>query len=387
MPQSPQNVITLKISNRANIFEQIRRGALSRVEIAQKTGLKKPAVTVLTNEMIKEGILREIGPSERRAERGRTSILLDLVADYAYAVGISLHRRNIQVSVMNLKMEKVAGKERETASFPSADAAMDWCAKTAGHLLARLSCPPEKCVGIGVSSPGSLDHQAGVILEPPNFPLFHHYPVTAKLKEYFDCPIFLENNAVSLAVTDFYMRGGPRGNSLFVVVADGIGSALLQDGAVFRGAGGFSGELGHVCVETGGEVCACGNTGCLELYATADALKKRFPTMKYEQAADRAQAGDEQAGAVLRYLADRFGKAFVTAINLFDLDTIVMFGEYSYRSHLLTSEIERYINRHSLVAKLHPVAVMASELAFRDMSIAAAVPALNAFFARTNSEK
>ena len=182
------------------------------------------------------------------------------------------------------------------------------------------------------------------------------------------------------------MRGGGLGNSLFVVVSDGIGSTLLQDGTVFRGAHGFAGELGHVSVETQGKPCICGNVGCLEMYATLGALMSKFGIGSYEETVDRALNGDETSNEVLQYLAECFGKAFVIAINLFDLNNIVLFGEYAYHAELLTELIQKYINNHSLICKIHPVSVVPSKLLFQDMSISAAVSALNYFFEQ-NSNK
>lgn len=387
MSQNPRNVSFLKNSNRASVLESIRRGPISRIDISRQTELTKPAVTVLTNEMIVEGLLYEVGPSKRsNAGRGRTSVLLDIVPDFAYAVGISLHRRNIHISIVNLKMEQIAGEKRATALFSSPDMAIEWCVETVKKLFFNMGVSFKKCVGIGISSPGSLNYEKGIILEPLHFSLFHHYPVVKKIKDYFDCPVFLENNSVSLALADFYMRGGGLGNSLFVVVSDGIGSTLLQDGTVFRGAHGFAGELGHVSVETQGKPCICGNVGCLEMYATLGALISKFGIGSYEKTVDRALNGDETSNEVLQYLAECFGKAFVIAINLFDLNNIVLFGEYAYHAELLTELIQKYINNHSLICKIHPVSVVPSKLLFQDMSISAAVSALNYFFEQ-NSNK
>ena len=381
MKQNPHNVLTLKNSNRALILECIRRSPISRADISRRIGLSKSAVTMLTAEMIEEGLLREAGLAERTPELGRTSILMDLVPDYAFAVGVTRHRRHIGVCATDLKAQALFRVRQSIDAFQQADEAVDWIADTVREELSRHGLSWERCVGIGISSPGPLDYRSGVILEPPGLPMFRHYPIAARLRERFDCPVQLENNAVALAMLDFYRLGGAEGNELFVVVADGIGSALLMDGRVFRGAQGFAGELGHISIDPAGRRCSCGNRGCLEQYATLAALWERFSLTGYDTVAELAARGTEQACEVLDYLAERLGTALVTGVNLYDLDTVVMYGEYAYRGELLNRRLHRYIREHSLTYQVHPVAVVSSALSLEDRDLASAVSALNNFFA------
>ena len=381
MKQNPLNVLTLKNSNRALILECIRRSPISRADISRRVGLSKSSVTMLTAEMIEEGLLREAGLAERTPELGRTSILMDLVPDYAFAVGVTLHRRHIGVCATDLKAQPLFRIRKPLTEFFRAEEVVAWIGDTVAAALEERGLPFERCVGVGVSSPGPLDYRAGVILEPPGLPLFRRYPIVARLQERFACPVHLENNAVALAQLDFYRRADAQGSELFVVVADGIGSALLNDGRVFRGAQGFAGELGHISIDPTGRRCACGNRGCLEQYATLSNLRERFSLDSYETVADAAANGNPQALEVLDFLAGRLGMALVNCVNLYDLDRVVMYGEYAYRGELLNNRLQRYICRHSLTQQVHPVTVVPSALTMEDRDLASAVSALNDFFA------
>lgn len=385
MKQNPHNVLALKNNNRALVLECIRRSPISRADISRRVGLSKSAVTMLTAEMIEEGLLREAGLSEKDNSPGRTSILVDLVPSYAFAIGVTLHRRRIGVCATDLKARCLFRVRETIAAFATAAAAMDWIESTIRRELAACGLPWERCVGIGVSSPGPLDHRGGVILEPPGLPLFCRYPVVQELSQRFGCPVYLENNAVALALLDFYRRGAQEGNTLFVVAADGIGSALLIDGQVFRGAQGFAGELGHICIDPEGERCSCGNRGCLERYVTLSAVRERFGFAAYEEVADRAAAGDAAAEAVLDYVGERLGTALVSSVNLYDLDAVVLFGEYAYRAGLMTGRLQRFIREHSLVCRVHPVSVFPSALSLEDKDLASAISALNGFFRSTRN--
>lgn len=381
--ERPQNVHSLKTSNRARILDLIRRQPISRIAISRQLGLAKSAVTMLTNEMIHEGLLYEAESAEKSLSPGRTPILLDLVPTYAYAISVMLHRRTMKVCVTDLKLCPLATDCRDTASFTTPDQVLDWIEATVHRLLQHLRIPIDRCVGIGVSSPGPLDCVNGSILEPPNFPLFHRYPLVKKMRERFSCPVYLENNAVSLALADFYLQNH-QGNTLFVIVADGIGSALLQDGRIFRGSQGYAGELGHISIDPDGIPCLCGNRGCLEQYVTLQALKTRFGFQSYEEIVDGAESGNEKATAAMRDLVMRMGTALVNSVNLFDVDTVVLFGEYAYHAKRLTDQLEAYIAHHSLICRVHPVVVKPSMLTLDDVGIVPAMAAINTFFEQVN---
>lgn len=380
MDRNPVNVYSLKSSNRARILEQIRRHPISRADISRQCGLTKSSVTMLTNEMIREGILYEQGTVNDGLTPGRPSILLDISPTCAYAVGVMLHRRLFRVCLTDLRMNRLSCCSKSTASFNDAEAVVAWIITAIRDVLAQAGVPFEKCVGIGISSPGPIDYLNGVIMTPPYLEMLHHYPLVRKLKEHFDCPIFLENNSVSLAMADFYRRDGELKNTLFVVVSDGIGSALLQDGEVFRGSKGYAGEVGHISINTNGKPCVCGNYGCLEQYATLRSMKTQYGFSDYEDIVDGVLRGDAAAEEVFGKLVRYFGIAFVGCVNLYDIDAIVLFGEYAYRAEQLTSRIESYVRRHSLICKVHPVAVLPSELPATDADVAAAIPAINYFF-------
>ena len=378
----PQNQKTLKSSNRARLLERIRRQPTARAELARQLGLTKSAVTLLTGEMIREGLLREAGPAEKSAAPGRTSILLDIVPDHAFAVGIALHRRVCRVCLTDLSARPIAAEELPTQALPSGDAALAQLWQTALRLMRRTGADPARCVGIGTSAPGPLDHAGGRILQPTEFAQFCGLPVVERLRQRTGLSVCLENNAVALALLDRLRRGGEDGSVLFTVVADGIGSALLQAGRPFRGGRGFAGELGHLCVEPDGLRCTCGARGCLEQYATLRALRARHGFARYEEIVDRAEDGDRRAQAVLQDLTGHLGLALVDAVDLFDPEAVVLYGEYGYRATVLTARLAEYIAEHSLICRAHPVAVLPSPLTAADAGAAAAVSALDAFFAR-----
>lgn len=361
MKSNGSNANTLRSDNRALLLRHIRRRPVSRAQLAKETGMSKSAITMITNSLVAEGQLREIGTME--SQKGRKPILLDIVPDYRYAVGVTLHRQKIQVLITNLKAELIGCVEEKTERFSTPDEAVGWICRTIRQELERRGIALTRVAGIGISSPGPLDFREGIILTPPNFSMFHHLPIVSRIREALLLPVFLENNAVLLAMAE-YGSGAANAyrNTLFVILSHGIGSCLIQEGRVFRGAGGYAGELGHISVDPNGPPCSCGNRGCLEQYATMDALRKRYQFGQYSAVVDAAYRGDPHATEILEFQARYLAAGLISAVNLFDLDTIVLYGECNYRPELLLSMLSQRIHQQSLITRVHPVAVLPSQL-------------------------
>ena len=358
MKNYAKNVQSIKNDNRATILNLIRKAPISRAEISSLAGLSKSSVTMITNALISEGQVREIGTEESAI--GRKRILLDIVADYRFAAGIILHRRDIKVCITDLKGEVLLSETTAIERFNLATEVIDYTVETVFGLILKLGLKREDCIGIGVSCPGPLDITRGIILSPPHLDILHNVAVVDAIHSKTGMPVSLENNAVLLAMRENLMRERMQ-NFMSVIISHGIGSAIVTDVEIYRGALGFSGELGHMSVVAGGLRCPCGNSGCLERYVSLAALKEHFGFEDYKkEIVDAAYLGDERALSVLEYITTYLGSGLVNAVNLFDLDAVILHGDYSYRPELLNSMLKEYINKNSVVAAVHGVEVISS---------------------------
>ncbi len=380
MTDSAKNITALKNSNRNLILESLRQAPKSRAELSLEIGLAKSSVTTLANQMITEDLLTEIGPAEKTKSAGRTRILLDINPDFGFAVGINLHRKHITVTGVNLKGNPIFSFHEKTSVFSTTEALLNFINAQLPRAIKKVKLENSRFIGIGIAAPGPLNCESGIILDPPNFPLLNHFAITEYLENIYGCPAVLENDAVSLALFEHSTHMPFLGNCLFVTISDGIGGALLQNGNVYRGSHGIAGELGHISVDPLGELCPCGNRGCLEQYATLSSLQNRFGFSSYQSMVEGAESGNQDDKKAFSFLVETLGAAFVNAVNLFDLDQIILFGEYDYRAHLLSEALESYITKHAVVCKVHPVSVRPAGLTLDTAPTAAAIPAINRFF-------
>jgi len=356
-----RNVHTIKSENRALMLSYIRRGPISRAEIAKSVGMSKSAVTMIINDLIDEGQIREVGATD--SAYGRKPILLDIVPDYRYAAGIALHRSSVYVCITDLNAKILSYSTYPAERWDDPHQMLDFLCGEVMRMLEERGISREKCIGIGVSAPGPLDYVSGKILNPPDFALFHYVDAGEYLREKSGMPVMVDNNAVLLAMQEYNVnRQAADRNSMFIVVSDGIGSAILAGGQIFRGSGGFAGELGHISIHADGLPCSCGNEGCLEKYISMKALRHKFGIVSYNKLVDDAYMGDPESMRVLDYISGEFSCAIASAVNLFDLDAVIIYGEFSYRNEKLKQMLQADVEKRSVITKTHPVEVRFSEM-------------------------
>lgn len=351
------NTNTIKAQNNSLILNCIRKTPMSRAQIAKLTSLSKSAITILTQQLIEKGQIIEIGTES--TDFGRHPILLDIVKNHRFAMGISLTRSEAAVCIVNLKLEIIDSASCEITDFDTAENVIQWCCDKGFQLLKNNNIENELCVGIGVAAPGPLDYKNGVILSPPNFPLFNNVNIKELFKKFTDKPVFLNNAPVLMAMYEHSKRQEKLENYLFVSVDSGVGSAIIQNGNIYRGSAGFSGEIGHTTVDINGPACTCGNNGCLESYVTKKAIEKRFGN-PFCEITDMALSGDEKAINEIEKTAKIFSAGIINAVNILDIDAVIIFGELNYNSSLLFSKIQQNIDSRSIITRAHKVKVLPS---------------------------
>lgn len=372
---------SIKSNNTALVLDSIFEGAVSRAEIVERTGLSKATVTAIVGDLIASGALCERGAEDARGV-GRPRVELAIVPGHRYAVGISLHRHRLSACLVDLTFHPVDSRSFPTADFSSPEGAMDALLGAVSELCLAHKIPKERLIGIGVSCPGPLDYKNGIVHNPPGLSLFHHFKVREYLSEKTALPVYLDNNSVLLGMYEKRLRKNSLHSWIFIVISGGVGSAVFSDGRLFRGSGGYAGELGHTSVEANGPLCACGNRGCLEGYLSMKALRARFGFTDYATVVDAAIAGGEKELAILEYIADKLSVALVNCVNLFDPEAVVLYGELNYRPELLLELLARRTRERSAVAGIHDVLLAPSLIGENGDLVSSATAILDAYFSR-----
>lgn len=135
----------------------------------------------------------------------------------------------------------------------------------------------EQIAGIGIGVPGPVNGRTGEVFMLPNLPGWDHVPLRDILQQDFgETPVFVENDANAAGLGEYIFGAGRDYNDVvYLTVSTGIGSCVIIDGRILRGASGTAGEIGHTTVDLHGERCNCGNVGCLERVASGTAIAHR----------------------------------------------------------------------------------------------------------------
>ena len=277
------------------------RGPRSRATIAVETGLNKTTVSSLVTELIGLDLLVERG-LEQRGTVGRPGQVVELSSGGVVAIGLE-----INVDYLAVRTLDVTGAERDrrldardNRGVPEAEV-LDRLAALASEAVDVVHAAGLRPVGATVAVPGLVDAAGGVLLVAPNL-AWRDVAIVDELHERLAGPAFplaADNEANLAALAELWEGAGRRFRDFLYVSGElGVGAGMVVGGELFRGAHGFGGELGHTTVDPGGDVCACGNRGCLETRVALGVLLEAAglePGAGVGRLAEQAAAGDARA--------------------------------------------------------------------------------------------
>ncbi|MEU2223775.1 ROK family transcriptional regulator [Streptomyces sp. NPDC018347] len=315
-------------------------GSLSRAAVASRIGLTRAAVSTLVDELIRWGLLEELGP-ERPGRVGRPGSALAVSGRGPAGIGAEIGVDHLAVCAVDLRGEVRAravqhGANRGRAARP--------VIAELTRLIHQVVAEAERAelwpAGLAVAVPGLVARDGRTVVRAPNLD-WHDTDLGALLP---DWPLAVDNEANFGALAELWLGAGTPGDFLHVSAEIGIGAAVVVDGRLLRGNRGFAGELGHVPVWPDGPPCPCGSRGCLEQYAGEEAVLRAAGLEPREDLvgllAERAQTGDEGVRAALRDAGTALGIALTGAVNLLDPETVVLGGALAGLSPWLLPTLE-----------------------------------------------
>ncbi|MFF7983259.1 ROK family protein [Streptomyces sp. NPDC007901] len=259
------NLLAVRSHNTALVLDLLRTAGgagISRLELAERTGLTPQAVSKITARLREEGFAAEAG--RRASTGGKPATVLRLVPDAGHAVGIQLDRDELRVVLVDLEGTVVAERHTAVDLGAGAEAVLAAVAEPAGELIGLGG---DSVLGAGVAAPGPLDHIHGVLHRVTGFPEWDGFPLRDALAERLGVPVVVDkdSNAAALGLA----VGGEHGSFACLLLGTGLGAGLVIGDSVHRGARTGAGEFGHQVVQLDGPPCHCGNRGCIEALCLA----------------------------------------------------------------------------------------------------------------------
>jgi predicted NBD/HSP70 family sugar kinase len=351
------NLLAVGGFNQAVILDRIRRSpaGLSRVEIAESTGLSAQTVSNVARRLLDSGIIRE--GEKKNVGPGKPRTLLHLDPTGMYAIGVHLDPTVVTYVLLDLTGNVVTHHRAPTptglpatgghaaATPEQVIAAM---AEQIEAILDRSSVPRERVLGVGIAAPGPLDAERGIVLNPPLLDGWMRVPLREALAEVTGMPVLLEKDVAAAAVAEIWTtddRSRLRDNFAFFYYGTGIGMGLALDREVLRGASDNAGDIGHIRVASSGPLCSCGRHGCIgelvvphrlvDLAIAAKLIPAPYEPLGpgaidalFSSLASVAASGSPAAIAILEETARHIAGAVVTITNLLDIDQVVFGGPF-----------------------------------------------------------
>jgi len=333
---------TARNINRRIVLDLIRtRQPVSRADLARLSGLQRSTISVITDQLVKEQWIAE--GAFGHLPRGRKPRFLHLNVERTGIIGI-----NVRPSETNVALADLNARFIFQESFPTEANSNDFIEDLIEHISALIKSHPQVFFeGIGVSVPGRVDSKSKRLVFAPNLG-WRDVDFKTPLENATNLPVEIENaaNACALAEIWFERRGEGISDLVAVTISEGIGTGIIANGQLVRGANGVAGEFGHVSIIENGELCKCGNRGCWEVYASNSAAIKDYvraasggrANKRNGNSADRqsptfddvlrlAEQGDAKAAEVLDRMAYHLGVGLAMLTTGIAPQTIVVIGE------------------------------------------------------------
>ncbi|MCI3919903.1 ROK family protein [Paenibacillus sp. TRM 82003] len=373
----------IKRMNKSLVLDTIIQFApISRADISATIGMNKASVSSLVNEWIEENLVLETGLGE--SSGGRKPVMLLYHQRAGYAVGVDLGVNYISAVLTDLAGD-VVRKERRRVLTSDPRAVAELVVASIRSLIEAAPQAPYGIVGVGVGVPGIVD-EAGVVLSAPNF-RWRDLPFRDMLAEELGLPVTIDNEANAGAVGEKqYGIGRDVGNLVYISAGIGIGTGLIVGHEVYRGASGFSGELGHMTIQADqGLPCSCGSTGCWEMYASENALLHRSgpepEREELEHILRLASEGDAASQAVFADIGRYLGIGIATIVNAFNPEMIIVGNRLGLARPWLEAAVLESVERSSLRFHRERARIEFASLGLDSSALGAASLAISHFVA------
>jgi len=359
------NASEMKSFNRRRILEHLRIQSTSRAELSRVTGLTRSAISLIVDGLLQDGILRE--GCEQGGRVGRKSVSLVINPGAFYSIGLSITPENYAVGLVDFGGTIQRRISRPIDSRIPARTVLDCIGTDIDNLLLEHALPG-RLLGMGITAPGPLDTKRGIILRSPGFEKWSDLPIVEFFSSRVSGAILLENhaNALALAEKTFCMKGAYE-SFIELVVDTGVGAGLIIEGDLYKGGTGFGNEFGHASINMNGPRCSCGNYGCAELYASipnllASVSAKNPELDSWAQIADLSLSGNPAACEALEMEAEFLAGIIVNAVNILDVEAVVLSGDIAYHADQMNDKISQKVNARFIARGTREIKILASRL-------------------------
>ena len=353
----------------------------TKAELADITGLARSTISLRLDPLIELGL---IAPSaEASSTGGRPSAQLVLNESAFVVAGVDFGASHAVASLADLSGKILVSIETKRQISDGPEVCLRWMLDEIRHLLSGLGLSEEKLLAIGIGLPGPVEHSTGRPANPPIMLGWDGYDVPARVNQELKAKVLVDNDVNVMALGERHVTYPDVDHLIFLKAATGIGSGIISDGHLQRGAQGTAGDIGHVRVSRGGDIaCHCGNYGCLEAVAGAPAIIKNviaqgLPIRNTSDLIDATKRAKVEAIQAVRQAGRDIGEVLSTCVSLMNPSVIVIGGSLASAGEHLIAGVREVVYSRSMPLASENLAIVQSKAGKEVGIIGASVMAID----------
>jgi len=369
---------SLREANRSLVVETVRRyGGLTQVELAAATGLSTATVSTLVRELLAAGVVE----ATTTTRSGRRAQLVTLAKQVGLVLGVQIGHRHLRVALSDFSNEVLAEQSLPLPPDHRVDTSLDRVALLSVDMIERVGSSLEDVVAIGVGLPAPVDSSTGMVSVRGIMRGWDEVHLAHVLHKRLGRSVFVDNDANLGALAESTL-GAAREyrDSIFVRASHGVGAGIVISGRVHRGFAGTAGEIGHVQVDPGGQICRCGSRGCLDTivgaHALVEALRANRGVTALRDVITLANEGDPGCRQVVADAGAQIGAVVAGLAMAVNPQCIVVGGELAETGEVLLGPLREAVRRRVLLNQIAPLEVVPASLGQRAEVIGAVLLAI-----------
>ena len=297
-------------------------------------------------------------------------------------IGIDVGGTNVKIALVNDEGQIIYSNSVPTRAEMGYEYTVNNIKQAIYDLLKETKLEAKDIEGIGFGFPGQVDYKEGIVRNAPNIPGWVEVPIAKIFEEEFHIPTRVDNDVRCAALGELnYGAGRGCENLICITVGTGIGSGLIVNGKLARGASNAAGEIGHIKLQMhDGPICGCGDTGCMEAFASGPAIVamaedyiKGGKSTKYREMAngtpltpyivcEAAKAGDPVAQRIFTIMGEYIGIGMAGVVNLLNPEKIIIGGGVADAGDILIKPLVETLKKRAMKIAGETVEVVHAQL-------------------------
>ncbi|MBC7682324.1 MAG: ROK family protein [Ferruginibacter sp.] len=366
---------------------------VSRLALAERLDFSKSKTNTLVAALLDVGLLEETGL--KASSGGRRPETVQISPSLGVLVAADLGATSLDIAILRPDLSVLARHSEAADVRAGPGVVMARMRVLMRQLLTTCGATPQQVIGIGMGVPGPVDFACGQLVNPPLMPQWDRFSIRDALREDYAAPVFVDNDVNTMALGELWRLQRSLQNFLVIKVGTGIGCGIVCHGEVYRGANGSAGDVGHICVDSAGPRCHCGNLGCVEAMAAGPAITRMAleaaasgestwlaacladnGTITPEDVGNASRHGDAAANRIIQQTGNLIGQMLASVVNFFNPSHVFIGGGITRIGPLFLASVRQSIYQRSLALSTRHLEIQYTPLAEQAGLVGAGVLAM-----------